>query len=121
MESLYLPALQSTHTEDSSPVAPSMTCFPASHPTQMVKPGLINLPALQAMHVVEAADSLYLPALQFAHTEDSSPVAPLMTCFPALHSEEVMEFVSLYWPVLQSTNASSVGPSIGLDEPAGQE
>ena len=49
---------------------------------------LAYFPAAQIEQVAEAVP-LYLPEAQLEQTEDSSPVAPLLMCFPAgqLHME----------------------------------
>ena len=43
---------------------------------------LAYVPAAQIKQVAEAVP-LYLPEAQLEQTEDSSPVAPLLMCFPA--------------------------------------
>ena len=73
---------------------------------------------------MHADDALleYVPATQIEQTEDSSPVAPLLVCFPAGQSEQVAEAVPLYWPAEQSeqTEDSSPVTPLLMCFPAGQ-
>ena len=52
---------------------------------------------LPAGQIVHADDALleYVPAAQIEQTEDSSPLAPLLKCFPTGQSEQVAEPASL--------------------------
>ena len=99
------------------PLAHTLHCVSATAPVESR-----YFPWPHNVHVPCPAPAEYLPTWHIVQTDVSSPVAPLLVCFPAGQSEQVAEAVPLYWPAEQSeqTEDSSPVTPLLMCFPAGQ-